>query len=117
MIDMYQNISEYDWVIINVQHAGFYRVNYDTKNWDSLIMQLYTNHTLIESVNRAVLLDDSFNLGRAEIIHQTTFLNISRYLLNEEDPFPFFAAFDGLDYIHTMLLNDIKASNMFKVIF
>ena len=111
-----RNTSDYEWIVVNLQHAGFYRVNYDDQNWNLLINQLNTNHTLIVSTNRAVLLDDSYNLGKAEIIPQTTFLNVSRYLMNEEDPNPFQAAFDGLEYIYNMILNDQEASNLFNVI-
>lgn len=35
-----------NWVIGNVREAGFYRVNYDTANWDALIGQLKDNHTV-----------------------------------------------------------------------
>ena len=111
-----QNTSDNEWIVVNLQHAGFYRVNYDDQNWDLLTNQLNTNHTLIESTNRAVLLDDSYNLGKAEIIKQTTFLNVTRYLVNEEDPSPFEAAFHGLEFIHSMLINDQEASNLFTVI-
>ncbi|KAJ8311343.1 LOW QUALITY PROTEIN: hypothetical protein KUTeg_010698 [Tegillarca granosa] len=33
-----------DWVIANVQQFGFYRVNYDAKNWKNLINQLKEDH-------------------------------------------------------------------------
>ena len=54
---------ENNWLIGNIQHSGFYRVNYDLENWNKLIKQLKENHTLINPINRAQLIDDSFNLG------------------------------------------------------
>ena len=35
-----------DWYIFNLQQSGFYRVNYDTENWNNLINQLNTDHTV-----------------------------------------------------------------------
>jgi hypothetical protein len=37
-------------------------------------------------------------------------------LVNEEDPSPFEAAFHGLEFIHSMLISDQEASNLFTVI-
>ena len=103
------------WIIGNVKHSGFYRVNYDNENWNMLTNQLLTNHLLIDSTSRAALLDDSFNLGRAEIIDQLLYLNISKYLINETDPLPFEAAFDGLDFIYGMVEGDLKTLQLFNV--
>ena len=108
--------DENNWIIGNIKHAGFYRVNYDANNWNELIKQLNTNHELINNINRAQLLDDSFNLGRAGLIDQTVFLNISNYLVNEKSPMPFRAAFYGLDFISDIVYSDSNANNMFTVI-
>ena len=67
-----------NWIIGNLKHSGFYRVNYDDKNWILLIDQLRQNHTAIEKTARAQLIDDSFNLGRAEIIDQLEFFKLTR---------------------------------------
>lgn len=104
-----------DWLIGNLQHAGFYRVNYDQENWIRLINQLETNHTIINPINRAQILDDTYNLGRAEIVDQIIFLNISKYLAKEQDPLPFTAALNGLNYISTMLQSDFFLSSKFNV--
>jgi hypothetical protein len=34
------------WVKMNVDFKGFYRVHYDDANWDALIEQLKTDHTV-----------------------------------------------------------------------
>jgi len=41
-------ISSNDWVLFNINETGFYRVNYDSKNWNMLIEyltdpELYSN--------------------------------------------------------------------------
>jgi len=105
------------WIIANIEHAGFYRVNYDVNNWNELIKQLNSDHEIINNINRAQLLDDSFNLGRAGHVDQRVFLNISSYLVNEKNPLPFRAAFYGLDFISDMISANETTFNMFNVKF
>ncbi len=105
-------VGNSEWIIGNIKHSGFYRVNYDQENWKLLIAQLENNFSGINEVNRAQLLDDSFNLGRAEIINQTVFLEISKYLKDELDYIPWAAASDGFSYIGNMIAacNDLSLS-------
>lgn len=35
-----------DWILVNPKEYGFYRVNYDASNWNALINQLNTDHTV-----------------------------------------------------------------------
>ena len=118
MIQVILNVPDQStWVIANLKHAGFYRVNYDATNWNELIKQLNNdNYEAIDETSRAQLIDDSFNLGRAGLIDQTVFLNISNYLVNEKSPMPFRAAFYGLDFISDIVYSDSNANNMFTVI-
>lgn len=44
--------------------SGYYRVNYDIENWQILARVLSEDHQAIHVLNRAQLLDDSFNLAR-----------------------------------------------------
>lgn len=112
---MPSNTKDDSWLIGNLKHSGFYRVNYDKQNWDLLIKQLNEEHTIIDPLQRSQLLDDSFNLGKAELIDQMIFLDITKYLRKELNDLPFFVAFNGLDYIAEMLSDDYHAFEMFKV--
>jgi aminopeptidase N len=103
------------WIIGNIHHSGFYRVNYDLSNWNKLVEQLYENHSLIDPINRAQLIDDSFNLARAELLTFNVFLKIIEYLRNETNGMPFDMAFDGLYFIERMLAHNYTAHNAFKV--
>lgn len=103
-----------DWYIANVKRAGFYRVNYDTDNWNKLIDQLKTDYNKIDETSRGQLLDDSFNLGRAEYINQTFFLDMASYLSEEKSALPFQAAIYGLEFISDMLSSDKEAYELFK---
>ena len=81
-----------------------------------LINQLNSeNFNLIEVTSRSVLIDDSFNLGRAEYINQTVFLDIVRYLANETGSMPFQAALSGFYFIDDMIANDFESSRLFEV--
>ena len=95
--DAYRNVTtNQSWIIANVKHTGFYRVNYDEANWRLLIEQLESgDHEVIDVVSRAQLIDDAFNLGRAELVDQLLFLNITRYLVNETSIIPLIAALQG----------------------
>lgn len=33
-----------EWIIANIDQQGYYRVNYDSENWQKLIETLRTNH-------------------------------------------------------------------------
>lgn len=109
------NNSNETWLIGNIKHSGYYRVNYDENNWNLLINQLLNNHTKIDIINRAQLIDDSFNLGRAGLIDQTLFLKITSYLVNETDPLAFQTAFIGLNYIAEMLSTNKDQYKLFQV--
>ena len=52
-----------DWVILNLQQSGYYRVNYDTENWNAIKDQLLFDHKAIHILNRAQILNDAYHLG------------------------------------------------------
>lgn len=97
-----------------MKRSGFYRVNYDIDNWNKLINQLLTDFEKIEETSRAQLLDDAFNLGRAEYIDQTVFLTMGSYLKNEKSALVFQTAFYGLEFISDMLVSDAEAFDQYK---
>ncbi len=104
-----------EWVIGNIQHAGYYRVNYDDQNWKLLINQLNKDHTVIGVVNRAALIDDAFNLGKAEWIDQLVFFDMIKYLKKESDPMPFITAFSGLSSVANLITNYYEVNALFEV--
>nr|CAD7423007.1 unnamed protein product [Timema monikensis] len=88
------------WVIFNIQETGFYRVNYDARNWAFLANYLNSdNFTNIHVLNRAQLLDDALNLARAGVLSYRTALETTKYLSRETDYIPWYAALTGLSYL------------------
>ncbi|KAK2867021.1 hypothetical protein Q8A67_025138 [Cirrhinus molitorella] len=91
-----------EWVLVNLNITGYYRVNYDTENWERLLNQLTENHEVIPVINRAQIVDDAFNLARAKIIPVTLSLNTTKYLSEEREYMPWQSALNNLDYFYLM---------------
>lgn len=94
---------------------GYYRVNYDTRNWLNIIDYLgRSNFSKIHKVNRAQLLDDSFVLARERIISADIPLKLSHYLSQETDYVPFYTFFKHLPFIERIMLG-LGHAEAFKV--
>ena len=109
------NSTKSNWIIGNLKHSGFYRVNYDMDNWNALIATLNSvDFKLIDETSRSQLIDDSYNLGRAEYLEQTVFLRVISYLRNannETTSDPYIVALTGINYIRDMMsLTSISGS-------
>uniref|UniRef100_A0A8C7JZQ6 Aminopeptidase n=1 Tax=Oncorhynchus kisutch TaxID=8019 RepID=A0A8C7JZQ6_ONCKI len=92
------NATGSEWVLANLNVSGYYRVNYDMDNWERLLNQLTTDHTVIPLINRAQIVDDAFNLARAKVINTTLALRTTRYLSQERDYIPWESALRNLNY-------------------
>ncbi|XP_062327758.1 aminopeptidase Ey-like [Osmerus eperlanus] len=91
-----------EWVLANTNVSGFYRVNYDSANWERLLTQLDTNHQEIPLINRAQIIDDAFNLARAKIVETTLALRTTKFLLKEREYMPWQTTRRNLDYFILM---------------
>ncbi|XP_053660803.1 aminopeptidase N-like [Anopheles marshallii] len=100
------DIPSHDWMIVNVQQTGYYRVNYDERNWQLIVKHLQdrSKFKTIAASNRAQLIDDALNLARAGYLDYVVALNVTRYLVHETDYVPWKAAIAALNYIDSMLI-------------
>ncbi|XP_031794682.1 thyrotropin-releasing hormone-degrading ectoenzyme isoform X3 [Sarcophilus harrisii] len=57
-------LDKESWLLGNINQTGYFRVNYDLRNWRLLIDQLMQNHEVLSVSNRAGLIDDAFSLAR-----------------------------------------------------
>lgn len=97
------------WVLANCQGIGFYRTNYDTRNWELLTEFLKSsNFTQINPTNRAILIDDSLNLARAGYIDYSIPLNLIGYLAQETDFVVWRSAIRSLTYLNTILVSNVN---------
>ncbi|XP_062440613.1 thyrotropin-releasing hormone-degrading ectoenzyme [Rhea pennata] len=106
-------LEEASWLLANINQTGYFRVNYDIRNWRLLINQLTRNHEVISVSNRAGLIDDAFNLARAGYLPQNIPLEIIRYLSEEKDFLPWHAASQAL-YPLDKLLDRTENYNIFN---
>uniref|UniRef100_A0A6A7FVN9 Aminopeptidase N n=1 Tax=Hirondellea gigas TaxID=1518452 RepID=A0A6A7FVN9_9CRUS len=91
------------WVIVNMQETGYYRVNYQMENWKLIAKQLVQDHTKINVINRAQLIDDALDLARADMLTYSIALDINSYLVKETEYVPWKAGLNNLGYIKNML--------------
>ncbi|NXI24632.1 AMPN Aminopeptidase, partial [Sterrhoptilus dennistouni] len=91
-----------NWLLLNLNVTGYFRVNYNQENWNQLINQLGTNHTVFPVINRAQIIDDAFNLARAKYINVTLALDTTRFLSQEREYMPWQAALNNLQYFQQM---------------
>ncbi|XP_023082328.1 thyrotropin-releasing hormone-degrading ectoenzyme [Piliocolobus tephrosceles] len=101
------------WLLGNINQTGYFRVNYDLRNWRLLIDQLIRNHEVLSVSNRAGLIDDAFSLARAGYLPQNIPLEIIRYLSEEKDFLPWHAASRAL-YPLDKLLDRMENYNVFN---
>ncbi|XP_042727279.1 glutamyl aminopeptidase [Lagopus leucura] len=102
---------------INPDHIGFYRVNYDSQNWNELTNLLVSNHETFSVADRAGILDDAFSLARAGLVNYSVPLELTKYLVNETDYLPWHRAISAVTYIADMLEDDTDLYLQFQQYF
>ncbi|EAT40058.1 AAEL008162-PA [Aedes aegypti] len=94
------DVKPEQWLVFNRQQFGYYRVNYDARNWEMLTWAMIHYPESIHHYNRAQLIDDAFNLARAEVLDFNVALRLLASLINEEDYLPWAAGDKVLRYLH-----------------
>ncbi|XP_035900521.1 aminopeptidase N-like [Anopheles stephensi] len=92
-----------EWILANVNQVGFFRVNYDTANWNMLIQALMDETETIPTLSRAQLVDDAFHLARSNRIDLLTTLELMRYLRHEREYPPWEAANRAINYFYNRM--------------
>lgn len=91
-----------NWFIFNIGQMGYYRVNYNSENWQFIIDQLLADHSIVDRKNRAQLVDDAFTLARSGRLDYDTALGINAYMKNELEYVPWYASLLSMDYLERM---------------
>ncbi|KMQ90613.1 aminopeptidase n [Lasius niger] len=77
---------------------GYYRVNYDSSNWQKIANYLKSdNYTKIHVLNRAQIIDDAYHLMVANQLDILTFLDLISYLSQETDFIAWYPMFEILE--------------------
>lgn len=88
---------------------GYYRINYDFKNWKLLEYGLYDAPNDFPAVTRGQVLDDAFHLARAGYINYTVALDLTKYMIDtEKNILPWYAVLSNLQLLYIGLQNSNK---------
>ncbi|KYQ50501.1 Aminopeptidase N [Trachymyrmex zeteki] len=95
------NVTQFDWIIFNLQQTGYYRVNYELTMWQRIAYYLNSNnYKNIHVLNRAQILDDAFYLAIEEkSINLSTFWDLSNYLSRETDYVAWYPMIKAFEYL------------------
>ncbi|XP_020287755.1 thyrotropin-releasing hormone-degrading ectoenzyme-like [Pseudomyrmex gracilis] len=92
-------IEPNDWIVVNLQSMGYYRVNYDLYNWLKIVNCLNSDdYVKIHVLNRAQLIDDAHFFMWTHQLDVDTFLSLITYYERETDFIawqPMFALFES----------------------
>jgi len=103
----------------NKYNTGYYRVNYDKRNWQKIAHYLNSEeYTKIHVLNRAQIIIDAFAFLRENQISGFVFLNITNYLSRETDYVPWFTMFRIFKWLSKSFLlpesTNIKVNSNFR---
>ncbi|XP_014472210.1 PREDICTED: aminopeptidase N-like [Dinoponera quadriceps] len=109
-----KGVNVEDWIIVNKQLTGYYRVNYDTTNWKRIAAFLNSDdYAEIPVLNRAQIIDDAFAMTETGQLDLITFLEIMNYLSRESDTAVWQAAFKIIQQLD-IYLQVPEAAAIFK---
>ncbi|RZF45235.1 hypothetical protein LSTR_LSTR010379 [Laodelphax striatellus] len=103
------NINKDDWLLINLKHTGYYKVNYDEENWS----RLQKSYLQMPETIRAQLLSDVLSLAATGKTNYSIALAFSLHLPQDDSYFPWSVASEKLSFIGKLLrdtdtLDDLK---------
>nr|XP_012232966.1 PREDICTED: aminopeptidase N-like isoform X1 [Linepithema humile] len=80
----YSNSNATDWIIVNIQQTGYYRVYYDFENWIKLENYLNSeNYAKIHILNRAQIIDDAFYFFLQRELGYNLFWNLTKFVTRD----------------------------------
>ncbi|XP_006824368.2 aminopeptidase N-like [Saccoglossus kowalevskii] len=95
--------SDNDWIILNINQTGYYRVNYQNNDWEKLADQLKDDHLVIPVRSRTALISDSFTISHGHQLDQVIAWKITEYMQEESDYNPWRALTDNIETTKRML--------------
>ncbi|KAJ8960560.1 hypothetical protein NQ318_013849 [Aromia moschata] len=88
------------WIILNNQQSAYYRVNYDNVLWSRIRTALLReNFDGISELNRAQIVDDLFQLARADHLTYWHIFDLMRFLYNDVSYYTWYPAFSGYNFL------------------
>ncbi|XP_012619157.2 aminopeptidase Q [Microcebus murinus] len=112
--EMQVSDSDHDWVILNLNMTGYYRVNYDKLGWKKLKQQLEKDHRAIPVIHRLQLMDDAFSLSKNNYVGIETALDLTKYLAEEDEIIVWHAVLVNL--ITRDLVSDVRNYDIYPLL-
>ncbi|XP_030080693.1 aminopeptidase N [Drosophila hydei] len=81
-----------EWLILNKQSTGYYRINYDARNWQLISEGLADRPYKIHPRNRAQLIDDAYRFATSGRLAHGVLLQLLTYLPQENQYAPWSTA-------------------------
>ncbi|XP_013114180.2 aminopeptidase N [Stomoxys calcitrans] len=115
-VQICENIPQNDWLILNKQSTGYYRINYDERNWKLITEELRSNPYKIHTLNRAQLLNDAFHLWKANHIDDMIHRSMLIYIRQEAEYAPLSTFKEILQYYRYKANSDEDFTNFMQYI-
>lgn len=97
--------SNVDWLKVNKDQKGYYRVNYEPDMWQSLSDALKVNPSSLSVLDRAHLLNDVFSLAQSGAVEYETALSMTGFLKQDSSFVPWDAVSTKLKNVKNLLYN------------
>lgn len=96
--------SNDDWIVLNKQETGYYRVLYDEKNYELITKEINSgDNNKIHPLSRAQLIDDLKDFVNTGRVPPQTFFELISYIKRESHYAPWHAARRAIDDIDSTL--------------
>ncbi|XP_057321754.1 aminopeptidase N-like isoform X1 [Microplitis mediator] len=94
-------VADDRWIILNKQHFGTYRVNYDENNWKLIINYLKTDdYSKIHLFNRIQLINDAFTIAGWGFLDYSIPFELAEYLPRETEFAPWAAFLHHIEQLY-----------------
>lgn len=106
-----ENLKNDEWLILNKQSTGYYRIMYDEENWKFIIHALIDRPHKIDPRNRAQLLHDMYNFINSKRLEHAHLMDMLTYLPKEDQYAPWATANSILTTFNRYLSGDSEYTN------
>nr|XP_012233035.1 PREDICTED: aminopeptidase N-like isoform X1 [Linepithema humile] len=116
------NYNATDWILVNIQQTGYYRVKYNHEHWKKLLRYLNSeNYSKIHILNRAQIIDDAFYFFLQKELSYNFFWNLTRFVTQDANfvtwypmikIFEFFACMYPLEYGYGFIITKMMKNRI-----
>ncbi|XP_062123709.1 aminopeptidase N [Drosophila sulfurigaster albostrigata] len=100
-----------EWLILNKQSTGYYRINYDEDNWNLITDGLISRPHKIHPRNRAQIISDLYRFVTSGRVAHSTLLQLLTYLPKEDQYAPWSAVNTVITLFNRYLSGDEQYAN------